>query len=209
VDEATSAGQLCTKPGLVFVPETPGTDRFLAAIRCAAASVPAAPILSEHIREAYDSGLRTLHEHPDVTVAGSGVPDPSIAQPGVAHVFVTAAEAWLRDPVLAQEIFGPTSLVVRVPGPSHLAAITNRLEGQLTATVHVTLCATTNSPTRPSAGKHHPSLADASVFIQRIRDAVLHRMSSVLVRGHARTGGRCRRGGHVGECSGGRAGPSR
>ena len=93
-------------------------------------------MLSEHIREAYESGVRTLRDHPDTTLLASGVPDSSIAEGGVAHVFVTTADAWLRESVLAHEVFGPASLVVRVTGPSQLATIADRLEGQLTATIH-------------------------------------------------------------------------
>jgi alpha-ketoglutaric semialdehyde dehydrogenase len=132
----TGAGQLCTKPGLVFVPDGPNLTSFLSTVRSAVESVPAAPMLSGHIREAYESGLRTLREHPDVTLLGSGRSEPSIALAGVAHVFVTTAAEWLRDPVLAQEIFGPASLVVRVPHPDRLATVADRLDGQLTATIH-------------------------------------------------------------------------
>ncbi|WP_051807726.1 aldehyde dehydrogenase family protein [Actinoplanes subtropicus] len=132
----TSSGQLCTRPGLVFVPGASGATRFRAAVRAAVAAVPAAPMLSEHVREAYESGLRLMREHPDTELLGSGVPDPSIAEGGVAHVFVTTAEAWLREPVLAREVFGPAALVVRVGDPAQLATIAERLEGQLAATVH-------------------------------------------------------------------------
>jgi alpha-ketoglutaric semialdehyde dehydrogenase len=130
-------GQLCTNPGLIFAVETPGLTRFLAAVRAAVGGVPASPMLSEHIRSAYESGVRALREHPETTELAAGVPVPAIAEGGVAHVFTTTADAWLRDPALSAEVFGPAALVVRVPDPLLLPAVLDRLEGQLTVTVHV------------------------------------------------------------------------
>ncbi|MGI5237887.1 aldehyde dehydrogenase (NADP(+)) [Dactylosporangium sp. CA-139066] len=133
----TGTGQLCTNPGLIFALETPGLERFLQAVSAAVTAVLAAPMLSEHIRAAYELGIRSLREHPQTTELAAGTAAPAIVESGVAHVFTTTADAWLRDPVLAHEVFGPASLVVRVPDRSALPAIIERLEGQLTATIHI------------------------------------------------------------------------
>ncbi|HEY0699701.1 MAG TPA: aldehyde dehydrogenase family protein, partial [Micromonospora sp.] len=130
-------GQLCTNPGLVFAVETPGLEEFLAAVRAGIGSVAATSMLSRHIRTGYEAGVRALREHPETTELAAGVPAPTLAEGGVASVFTTTVEAWLRDPVLSHEVFGPASLVVRVPDRSVLPTVVERLEGQLTATVHV------------------------------------------------------------------------
>ncbi len=44
----------------------------------------------------------------------------------------------LSNPVLQAEIFGAASLVVRYSGPDELLAAVERLEGQLTVTLHLT-----------------------------------------------------------------------
>lgn len=50
----------------------------------------------------------------------------------------TGAEHLLDKTSLQEEVFGPASVIVRVPDPALLPAIVDRLEGQLTATVHAT-----------------------------------------------------------------------
>ncbi len=42
----------------------------------------------------------------------------------------------LRDPKLADEIFGPTTLLIRYEGREELMGLARSLEGQLTATLH-------------------------------------------------------------------------
>ena len=133
----TGVGQLCTNPGLVFAVEGPGLEEFLTATAEAAAASPAAPMLSDGIGSAYDAGVAALRAHPEVTEVASGADAEGIAHAGVTHVFTTTAEAFLADDALAEEVFGASSLVVRVPGTAELPGLLDRLEGQLTATLHV------------------------------------------------------------------------
>jgi NADP-dependent aldehyde dehydrogenase len=55
----------------------------------------------------------------------------------VTHLFTTTAEAFLADPTLSEEVFGASSLVVRVADAASLPDLLDRLEGQLTATLHL------------------------------------------------------------------------
>ena len=50
----------------------------------------------------------------------------------------TTADAFLANPALAEEVFGPFSLIVAVPAVEKMEAVARRLEGQLTATLHGT-----------------------------------------------------------------------
>lgn len=131
-------GQLCTNPGLVFAVEGPGLAEFLDAAVTAASASPAAPLLSQGIASAYASGVAALRAHPAVTEIAAGAGDDAIAQPGVTHLFTTPAESFLTDESLGSEVFGSTSLVVLVPDAGMLPDLLDRLEGQLTATLHLT-----------------------------------------------------------------------
>ena len=51
-------------------------------------------------------------------------------------LFETSAAELLRDPELAREIFGPSTLIVRYESRAELIDLANSLEGQLTATLH-------------------------------------------------------------------------
>ncbi|GAA4508401.1 aldehyde dehydrogenase (NADP(+)) [Actinoallomurus oryzae] len=131
-----SAGQLCTKPGLVFVLDGPDADRFVAAASEAVRAVAPAPMLSAGIAAAYENGVAALRSNDAVeeTVRGAGT--APFACPGEPNLFVTTGEAFLADGRLHEEVFGPAAVVVRVRDERELAEIVERLEGQLTATVH-------------------------------------------------------------------------
>lgn len=65
-----------------------------------------------------------------------GLTDDSIDAPGVAHLYTTSGSAFLSDHTLHEEVFGATSLVVRLEDVSQLPSVVEALEGQLTASVH-------------------------------------------------------------------------
>jgi NADP-dependent aldehyde dehydrogenase len=133
-----SAGQLCTQPGLVFALESAGLDSFVDAAAEKIAAATATPMLTAGIAGALASGAETMATTPGVTTAGTGVPDDSLAHPGLPQLFVTDGDTFLSEPGLAGEVFGPTSLVVRVRDTDQLRQIVDGLEGQLTASIHLT-----------------------------------------------------------------------
>lgn len=131
----TGVGQLCTSPGLVFLAEGPGADEFVAAASAAVGEAAAAPMLNAGIAAAFAGGVARLTGSAGVTVAAAGT-GASDTCTGVPHLFVTDEERFAADPALRDEVFGPSSLVVRVASPDRLPALAAELEGQLTATVH-------------------------------------------------------------------------
>ncbi len=132
-----SAGQLCTKPGLLFVLEGDGADEFVQAAADAVAAVPATAMLTAGIQSSFHSGAETLAATSGVNSVAAGSSDDSLAVPGVAQLYVTTGASFLSEPTLADEIFGPTSLIVRVEDEAELSRIVDGLEGQLTAAVHL------------------------------------------------------------------------
>jgi alpha-ketoglutaric semialdehyde dehydrogenase len=134
----TGAGQLCTCPGLVFVPDGDGFKEFLAAASDAMRATQAAPMLSASIHAAFVDGVERLRTASGVTVAAEGKDDGTIAAAGRAGLFVADGATFLANPMLHEEIFGAAALIVRVASSGQLHQILDRLEGQLTATVHAT-----------------------------------------------------------------------
>ncbi len=134
----TGVGQLCTSPGLTFLVDGPGADDFVDAATEAVSTSCAAPMLYAGLAAAFAEGVGRLVENPSVTVAARGVDDSSVACKGVPGLFVTTAEEFLSDPDIQDEVFGPASVIVRVPHIDQLGPILDRLEGQLTATIHAT-----------------------------------------------------------------------
>ncbi|MFG3685658.1 aldehyde dehydrogenase (NADP(+)) [Micromonospora sp. NPDC047740] len=129
-------GQLCTSPGLVFLPDGDGFDEFVAAAAEAVRGVPAAPMLTAGIHAAYDRGVDRLAALHGVRAVARGAADAGIACAGRTGLLVTDGATFLAEPALREEVFGAVTVVVRVTGDDQLREIVDRLDGQLTATVH-------------------------------------------------------------------------
>lgn len=132
-----SSGQLCTSPGLVFVPAGEGGDRFAAAVTDAISELSGQTMLSGGIASAWQHGHDALEAAADVEVLGRGQKGPGENAPAPA-VFSAELDVFINNPVLHEEIFGAASLVVRYKSIEDLIEATSKLEGQLTASLHIT-----------------------------------------------------------------------
>lgn len=130
-----SSGQLCTQPGNVFVPTGAQGDQFVAAVVDAIRAATGQTMLSPSIAEAWRTGASTRDDHAEVAARGSDGDGPNAPAP-VIHA--TDIDAFVANDVLHAEIFGAASLIVRYSDVAELPAAAARLEGQLTATIHLT-----------------------------------------------------------------------
>jgi len=132
-----SSGQLCTAPGIVLVPRSAHGDAFVDAVRRAAEAAAGQTMLTAGIARAWRDGVDALATQDGVAVAGTGTAGATRNAPAPS-VFVADVATFLANPVLEDEIFGAASLVVRYGDDDELLAAVGRLEGQLTATLHLT-----------------------------------------------------------------------
>ncbi|HEX5788655.1 MAG TPA: aldehyde dehydrogenase (NADP(+)) [Woeseiaceae bacterium] len=130
-------GQFCTNPGLVFALDGPDLDAFLAAAGKALGGVTPATMLTRGIHSAYESGVQKLMEHGAVTLVARGA-DKSGTNCGRGALFAVAGDALVDSPEIMDEVFGAASVVVRCRDETALLALLDNLEGQLTATLHLT-----------------------------------------------------------------------
>lgn len=129
-----SAGQLCTKPGLVLIPA--GTDGD-AVVRAAAAALERAqvvPLLNPRIQQSYLDDTVRLAATPGVSTVATGAPGEGTGLT-VSPVLVTVDAAEIPDVAFA-EYFGPAAVIARYSTTAELAAVIGRLPSSLTATVH-------------------------------------------------------------------------
>lgn len=131
-----SSGQLCTSPGLVFVPAGEAGDQFTAAVTEAVTQLSGQTMLSGGIASAWEHGHNALESAADVELIGRGKGGPTANAPAPA-VFWADLDVFTTNPVLHEEVFGAASLVVRYKGVEDLIEATRLLEGQLTASLHV------------------------------------------------------------------------
>lgn len=130
------AGQFCTNPGLAIGIESPGLDRFASAAAGALEKIAPQVMLTSGIRGAYEKGVDRLAHHERVRLLASGS-EPTVEHCGRAALFTTQAADLLRHAELSEEVFGASSLIVRCADERQLFEVVEKLEGQLTATLHL------------------------------------------------------------------------
>lgn len=133
---AMGAGQFCTNPGLVVGLAGDDLNSFVEAARAAISELPTQVMLTEGIHAAYVKGVDSLAANDAVTQAAQGQSstEPNRCQ---AKLFRTSAKHFLADESLSHEVFGSASLVVECGSVDELLAVTESLEGQLTATLQL------------------------------------------------------------------------
>ncbi|UZX03085.1 aldehyde dehydrogenase (NADP(+)) [Arthrobacter sp. CDRTa11] len=132
-----SSGQLCTSPGLLFVPSGEAGDRLAASIETVIAEQAGQTMLSPGIAMSWQQGHDSLDAVADVELIGRGLVGSTANAPAPA-VFGADLDVFMANKVLHEEIFGAASLIVRYKGVEDLLEATIKLEGQLTASVHAT-----------------------------------------------------------------------
>ena len=143
-------GQFCTNPGLIIGIDGSDLDKFMDLLSIEMKKVQPGEMLHKGISKNY-------HEKRKQALGQSGVDTVVVAEQaatedqGEATLASASAGAFLNNPVLHQEVFGPYSIVIRCKNMEEMVTIAKKTEGQLTTT----LMATTDDI------KNNPELVDA------------------------------------------------
>ncbi|GAA1942572.1 aldehyde dehydrogenase (NADP(+)) [Nocardioides hwasunensis] len=131
------AGQFCTQPGVVLVPDV---SAFVALL-----DVPAVhPMLDQRIDEAYRDALTRLSDRDGIDVLAVG---PGSMGSPAATVLGTTASAVLADPdLVTTEVFGPATVLVGYTDVSDALAVLDLVGGALTATIQGTAALDADAP---------------------------------------------------------------
>lgn len=127
-------GQFCTNPGLVLVPSGADGDAFVNLLTERTRSTASGVMLTPAIGAAYRDGQTSLAKHGAQLLARGSEGDFAVC--GEAALWQVAASDALAEPRLLEEVFGPSTLLVRYADLGELERFVRTLEGQLTATVH-------------------------------------------------------------------------
>lgn len=136
VDSLTlGVGQFCTNPGLVLGLAGEHFEQFSAAAAAALQAKGAGTMLTPGIHQAYLGGVERLSGIDGVQLLAQGRADGAgcAAQ---AALYQCEAAAYLANPALEEEIFGPCALLIRCRDEAEMLQVARHVEGQLTATVH-------------------------------------------------------------------------
>ncbi len=130
-------GQFCTNPGLIIGIDNPGLQNFVDELSKAIHDTAPGLMLHPGIFKNYVERRGTAIAQEEVEMVAVSAKDPQLNE--AAPTLATATgHAFLNNPVLHMEVFGPYSLVVRCKDASEMMEIVRHLEGQLTATVMAT-----------------------------------------------------------------------
>ncbi len=131
-------GQFCTCPGLVVGLESAAFDgvveRLRSRFQAGAVGTMLTPQIARSYRDAVSrleatNGLRTTRPFETTTLTDSQ---------SMPALFETDARTFLEHEELGEEVFGPSTIVVRCASDSELRTVASHLHGTLTATVHGT-----------------------------------------------------------------------
>ena len=130
-------GQFCTNPGLVFGIKGNDLDLFIKNLGEAITKQAPAAMLHEGIYKNYEKNRDKALSQNEVKKIAEGSRKPNAGE-GLPVVATTSGATFLQNTQLHQEVFGPFSLVIQCDNISEMEAITDKLEGQLTATFMAT-----------------------------------------------------------------------
>jgi NADP-dependent aldehyde dehydrogenase len=130
-------GQFCTNPGLIIGIESEGLLNFISALAEEIRKVAPGTMLHPGIFKNYVERRANSLSQLDVETVAVSETEPLVNQ-GTPTIASASGEAFLNNPVLHREVFGPYSIVIRCKDESEMTEVVKNLEGQLTATLMAT-----------------------------------------------------------------------
>jgi 2,5-dioxopentanoate dehydrogenase len=127
-------GQFCTNPGLILAIEGSGLDQFIKALSTEIQKVVPAAMLHQGIADNYSKKLKNALAQKGVKVEGSSASEGTSSQ-GRPMVASVKANDFISNPALAEEVFGPFSLIIRCADLKELNSVISHAHGQLTASI--------------------------------------------------------------------------
>lgn len=130
-------GQFCTNPGLIIGIEGEGLQRFLETLGTEVRNATPGTMLHPGIARGYSERRANAlsQQHVDTIAVSSTNP---LTNQGIPTIATASAQAFLNNPVLHEEVFGPYSIVIRCRDIREMIEVAKHTEGQLTCSVMAT-----------------------------------------------------------------------
>jgi 2,5-dioxopentanoate dehydrogenase len=130
-------GQFCTNPGLIIGIESEALQTFITTLGSEINRINPGNMLHPGIAKAYSEKRAAALSQENVSTIAVSETNATENQ-GAPTIASASGQAFLNNPVLHQEVFGPYSLVIRCADMAEMVEVTRHLEGQLTATLMAT-----------------------------------------------------------------------
>lgn len=131
-------GQFCTNPGLIIGIDNEDLSLFIQTLASEIKKSSPGEMLHTGIFKNYvEKRANALSQEDVETVATSET--ESLLNQGLPTIASASAEAFIKNPILHLEVFGPYSIVVKCKSMDEMIEVAKHIEGQLTATIMATV----------------------------------------------------------------------
>ena len=132
-----AAGQLCTKPGLIVVPQGAAGDQFVSLAAAGFDNAPVGTLLSRYASGQIDDTVAKLTANGAVVVNSGSAADDSGRFCHANTLLSVDGQNFIDNGELFQtEMFGNASLIIRSASNEQTIAIISQLEGNLTGCIY-------------------------------------------------------------------------
>jgi len=130
-------GQFCTNPGLIVGIENNDLETFIQILGGEIKKISPGEMLHAGIFKNYVERRANALSQNDVETVAASEAEPLFNQ-GTPTIASATAKAFINNPVLHQEVFGPYSIIIRCANMEEMITVAKHIEGQLTATLMAT-----------------------------------------------------------------------
>ena len=130
-------GQFCTNPGIIIGIESVALKTFITTLGEEIKIIAPGAMLHPGIVKLYAENRGRALEQNDVNLIAIAENEVKENE-GVPTIASATGQAFLNNPVLHQEVFGPYSIVIRCKDKSEMVEVAKNIEGQLTSTLMAT-----------------------------------------------------------------------
>ncbi len=132
-----SVGQFCTNPGIIIGIKSETLTEFIRLLSEGIKKTKPAKMLHSGITKNYYKKRTDALQQPGITLAAQSS-YTAAEDEGMPSLVTTKSAAFLSNPVLHKEVFGPYSLLVQCNDEKELLQVALQMEGQLTTTLMAT-----------------------------------------------------------------------
>jgi NADP-dependent aldehyde dehydrogenase len=130
-------GQFCTNPGLIIGIDSDELKTFVHDLGKSVQQINPGPMLHPGIAKAYNENKGNALLQDDVHIVAES--ETAVKEnEGLPTIATASGQAFLNNPVLHKEVFGPYSLIIRCKDMNEMIEVAKHLEGQLTSTLMAT-----------------------------------------------------------------------
>ena len=130
-------GQFCTNPGLIIGVDNNDLETFIQTLGEEIKKTSPGEMLHTGIFKNYVERRANALSQENVETVATSETEPLLNQ-GAPTIASATAQAFVNNPVLHQEVFGPYSIVIRCKDVDEMIDVAGHIEGQLTATMMAT-----------------------------------------------------------------------